>query len=281
MEGFAVSKGDRGEFLALLLFTLARDEAVGPADALGRPTSGKRWCLLSGFLYGHLFRKQKSSSVYVDKNSIRALKHLAKDFPSAQLYFNHYIKVHEFKAIGLTSLLLMMGRGSGVLCANNQAAIDALSVFLCRNTTLVENNAGLIFVQAKNDSSYTNTPRPELQAAMDPYKLGILDSNDPAIPVIKITFALAAKTPGLHVVRHKSDQNYNAVVYEIWCAGLSPEILQPISTEYIGMWNALLQASYGWKELYKGGSKVAQKLRRTANPGAGLDDAHYSRWARR
>ena len=43
MEGkFAISKGDRGEFLVLLLFIMARDGLVGPADHLFKPLSGKR-----------------------------------------------------------------------------------------------------------------------------------------------------------------------------------------------------------------------------------------------
>ena len=37
LEGFAVHKGDRGEFLALLLLTLARDQAVGPPVNDGHP----------------------------------------------------------------------------------------------------------------------------------------------------------------------------------------------------------------------------------------------------
>jgi hypothetical protein len=37
LEGFAIHKGDRGELLALLLLTLARDQAVGPPVNNGRP----------------------------------------------------------------------------------------------------------------------------------------------------------------------------------------------------------------------------------------------------
>ena len=37
VEGFAVHQGNRGEFLALLLLTLACDQAVGPPDENGHP----------------------------------------------------------------------------------------------------------------------------------------------------------------------------------------------------------------------------------------------------
>jgi hypothetical protein len=37
---------------------------------------------------------------------------------------------HEYKAIDMTSLLLLQGRGAAVLCANNQTGIDTINVFL-------------------------------------------------------------------------------------------------------------------------------------------------------
>jgi hypothetical protein len=73
------------------------------------------------------------------------------------------------------------------------------------------------------------------------------------------------------VVRHDPTTSYNAVVYEIWCAGLSANVLCPIDTQQVTTWDALLQASYGWKELYKGSSKMIADLRRSALPGAALD----------
>jgi len=281
MEGFAISKGDRGEFLVLLLLILARDGAVGRPDPLGRPITGKRWVDLSDFLYGHLFRKQAQPSLYVEKETISALEALKVDFPSARVYFNHFIKVHEYKAIDLTSLLLLQGRGAGVLCANNQTGIDAINVFLHEGTKLSGDNAGLILEQIKNDSKFKQTPQRRLFDAMNPYYLGILEDGHPAVPLIKIVFALASKTPSLNVVRYDPSEDYNATVYEIWCAGISPDILHPIEHQYIGLWAALLQASYGWQELYKGISSVTKDLRRSAVPGAALDSGHYACWARR
>jgi hypothetical protein len=116
---------------------------------------------------------------------------------------------------------------------------------------------------------------------MDLYDLGVLEEVDPAVPLIKIVFALAAKTPSLNVVRRGPTKDYPAVVYEIWCAGLSPYILGPIIPEETGIWDSLLQASYGWKELYKTASKVSVTLRQSATPGAARDAGHYCRWARR
>jgi hypothetical protein len=39
LEGFSINKGDRGEFLIMLLFTIARDKAVGTPDKHGCPGS--------------------------------------------------------------------------------------------------------------------------------------------------------------------------------------------------------------------------------------------------
>ena len=280
MEGFPISKGDRGEFLVLLLLTLARDTTVGAADEFGRPITGRRWFGLTNFLYGQTFRKQTVPSRLVDANSIRALDMLSKDFPNAQLHFSHFVKVHEHRAIALQALLLLQGRGAAVLYATNQIGVDAINVFLKDGTTLVRDNAGLVLQQIKTNSSYSNKPDQALFDAMNPYELGILKKGAPAIPLIKIVFALAEKTASLTVVRHDATTNYAAVVYEIWCAGISPHILTPIVQQEVGIWHALLQASYGWRELYKTMSDVTDDLRRSAFPGVARDAGHYSRWAR-
>jgi len=281
MEGFAISKGDRGEFLVLLLFTLARDAAVGPANEFGRPVGEKRWFSLSDFLCDQVFRVPDIPSDLLNKESINALKNLGKDFPDAQLHFNHFIKVYEQEAIDNTSLLLLLGRGAGVLCANKQRSIDSVITFLESGTTLSRRNGGFILAQTKNDAIFSHVPQDALFTAMDPYDLGILEPGDGAVPLIKIVFALAAKTPYLNVVRHGPTKDYSAITYEIWCAGISPGILGPVQDQDVGIWDALLEASYGWKDVYKTKSKVLGDLRRSAAPGAALDDGHFARWADR
>jgi hypothetical protein len=240
MEGFSISKGNRGEFLVLLLLILVRDATVGSPGELGRSIKGKRWFSLADFLYGHVFQKQDGNSRLVDAKSSRALRMLPKDFPNARLHFSHFVKVHEYRE-----------------------------------------NAGLTFCQVKNNPKYSTKPQPEVFAAMDPYDLEVLEEGDPAVPLIKIVFALAAKLPSLNVVRRAPTKDYPAVVYEIWCAGLSPDILGPIIPQETGIWDSLLQASYGWKELYKTTSSVTATLRQSATPGAARNAGHYSRWARR
>jgi hypothetical protein len=133
LEGFAIHKGDHGEFLIMLLFTIACDNAVGPLDQDGLPTQS-RIVDVTPFLTQKLFRH-------------RNLKLLHTDFPKAKMHFNHYVKVHEYAAIDAESLLLLSGRGGGILCANSQYMIDEINPFLCHGMTLALGNLGLILWQ--------------------------------------------------------------------------------------------------------------------------------------
>ena len=280
LEGFAVHKGDRGEFVVLLLLTLARDKAVGPPDRGGRPQGKCRFFDATSFISRHLFRDpfDMIQTRVITPKSAEALKELQNDFPDAKMHFNHFVKLHDYKSIDKLCLLLLMTRAAGVLCANNFSSIDAINVFLRSGTKLVLDNLGLILYQIKNDSKYKHDPKPEAFEAMDPYQLGILNAGDAAVPLIRIFFALAAKTPRLVVTRHAPTSSYNAIIYDIWCAGVSSKILNPVNPQ-TDIWDSLLQASYGWKDLYKTKSNAEQDLRRSMNPGAAYDEGHWSRWS--
>lgn len=260
LQGFSIDKGDRGEFLVMLLLTIARDKTVGQA--------GSRVVGLAPFLAEQLFQNHK------------VLRVLFEDFPNSKMHFNHYVKVHEYAAIDAESLLLLFSRGAGILCANNQYAIDGINPFLYNGPKLSMGNFGLILWQSKNDSAFTHEPRPELFGAMDVYKLKILKEGAPAIPLIKIVFALAAKDPSLSVTRRPPSSDYNAIIYEIWCAGISPDIFTAVERSQAGIWAGLLRASCGWGSIYQG-PNVDEGLRRSMNPGAGCDMGHWKRWVER
>jgi hypothetical protein len=230
LEGFSINKGDRGEFLVMLLLINARDKVVGPPVERGL-SAGSRIIDVTSFLYGGLFQRLPS------------LQALHEDFPDSKMHFNHYVKVHEYAAIDAESLLLLSSRGAGILCANGQYAIDGINPFLFHNTTLDLGNLGLMLWQSKNDAAFTATPQPSVFEAMDVYNLKILKAGKAAVPLIKIVFALAAKTSSLTVVRHPPSVNYNAVLYEIWCAGISPDIFNVVEPSQANTWAALLQAS--------------------------------------
>ncbi|RDB15450.1 hypothetical protein Hypma_004153 [Hypsizygus marmoreus] len=256
LEGFSIHQGERGELLAMLLLTIARDNTVS--------ASSSSILDLAPFLCRNLFSKDNA-----------VLQDLAHDFPNAKVHFNHFVKAHEYGLIDANRLLLLATRGAALQCANNQLAIDCINIFLHKGTMLTKSNLGLILSQMKNDRNVSVKHKDTLFASMNPYITRILKSNDPPVPIIKIIFALAA-TPLLEVVRKAPSPEYNAVVYEIWCGGLSPACLPVIGSEE-GTWKALLQASYHWQKLYSGWLLNAQ-LRRSMNPGAACDDGHWSRW---
>jgi hypothetical protein len=264
LEEFAIHKGDRDEFPALLLLTLARDQAVGLPDYNGHPKC--RFFNFASFVYGYLFRESPLVS---------GLENLQHDFPDAMMHFNHFVKLYDF--IDKESLLLLMTRGAGVLCTNHDS-IDAVNVFLHSGTKLTTDNLGLILYQFNNDPRCSHIPKAKRFESMNPYDLEILKAEDAPVPVIRIIFALAAETPGLHVNRHDPSPTYGAVVYDIWSAGLSSDFLNPINPE-TNIWDDILQASYGWKEIiYKAGTELQKELRRSMNPGAGDDRGHWSHW---
>lgn len=152
------------------------------------------------------------------------------------------------------------------------------NIFLKSGTKITTDNIGFILYQMKNDYKYTSNPQKKNVDSVDSYELGILDETDKPVPLIKIFFALAAKTASLHVARWEPSPLYGAVVDEIWVSGLSPDFLAPIDPNQTHIWESLLQASYGWREMYKAETDEAGALRKSMNPGAADDEAHWSHW---
>ena len=95
-----------------------------------------------------------------------------------------------------------MTRGAGVLCANSQASIDAANVFLISGTEFRTDNLGVILYQIKDNADCNDKAKPKLIDSMNHYDLEILEPGDEPIPIIRIFFALAAKTLSLHVTHH-------------------------------------------------------------------------------
>lgn len=186
-DGFSVYKGDRGKFVVMLMLTIARNNVIGFSDKHGLPKS--RIMDVVAFLNNGVFRDLGDSKAK-----------LKNDFPRSKMYFNHYIKVHEHAGIDAKLLLYLCSQGAQVLCPNNLTAIDGVNPFFDRGTDFCRDNLGLMLWQAKNNAAYTHQPDTELFAIMDPYQIGILKEGKDPVPLIKIVFALASKTPLLKVV---------------------------------------------------------------------------------
>jgi len=59
-----------------------------------------------------------------------------------------------------------------------------------------------------------------------------------AIPLVKIVFVLAARISSMTVVR--PEVVYNTVIYEIWCAGISPDIFNAVESSQANTWGSTL-----------------------------------------
>ncbi|KIJ59767.1 hypothetical protein HYDPIDRAFT_170633 [Hydnomerulius pinastri MD-312] len=288
LHRFSVHKGDRGELLVMLLFTMARDAAVGPANSLGRPIGRDRTCLLTGLLRSlfHLPTPLKETDhVDVLKSPGHHLKPtgaflynklLETVFANSVVYFNHFIKVHQYKLVHVNYLMCMMVRGAAMLCATNQPGIDGLLPFLLDGDTIKPSNIGVVFWQVKNDSSFNDDPDLDLFDAMDPYRIGIFTSET-KVPIIRIVFALASKKPCLKAVKCTGAKKLPFVTYDFWVAGLDKNILVPIGKEP-NIWDALLQGSHGWKDVYEAGSTRAKALRQSGNHAAADGKGHWIQW---
>ena len=166
-----------------------------------------------------------------------------------------------------------------MLCATNQAGIDGIIPFLLAGYTIFPDNIGVILWRVENDSTFPDQPDPSLFEAMDPYKLGILNQGD-NIPIIRIIFALASKTPCLTRITCQQDSVKSC---DFWVGGISPTVFSPVGDQDARIWAELLQATYGWEDIYKKNpegraDKGEEGLRRSMNPGAGEDEHHWN-WA--
>ncbi|KAF9218832.1 hypothetical protein BS17DRAFT_761849 [Gyrodon lividus] len=289
LHKFSVCKGDRGELLVLLLFTMARDAAVGPADLLGRPIGGARTCLLTRLLHSLFYPPAlsnggdhvdvlKSPGHHVEPTRTVQFNELLETvFANSVVYFNHFIKIHQYKLVHINFLMCMMARGAAMLCPADQPGVDGLLPFLLDGDTIEPSNVGVILWKVENDSSFTDNPDLYLFDQMDPYKIGVFTSET-KVPIIRIVFALGSKKPCLKAVKCMGAKKQPFVTYDFWVAGLDKDILVPIGEER-SIWDALLQVSiWGWMDVYEGGGARTKALRQSVTPGAGVDEGYWGRW---
>ena len=264
MSDFPI-KGDRGEFIVMLLLTLARDNAVRQS---GRVVS------VTGLL-DSLFRD--SANVLSEPPSIRPEEPatpLRDALADAKLHFNHFIKIQEHAVvIQRKYLVALISRGAAILCGNCLPGVDGIIPFVFRDSHLEGDNIGIILWQSTRDKAYTNKPDCSLFDQMDLFR--IFDGKEP-IPVIRIVFALAARTPSVQVLPYDENRTGSCVAYDIWCSGVSSAHLAPIKQNAMDTWTSLVGKPEGWDDIYEG---ETAGLRKSMTPGVGDDDAFWENWA--
>ena len=307
LNGIAVNKGELGKLIVALLFTMARDEAVGPANAFGRPPNNQRWCSLTGLLTSLFCTPAAASSDHASvvtsqgwhfghfsaESPNQTKSSLANTFKDSKVYFTHFVQVHQQAPVRVEYLMRLMARGAAVLCASGQPAVDGIIPFLFEGDEIRSDNIGVIMFQVKNDAKHSKSVQLNHFYAMDPCSLGIL-GFPASVPVIRIVFALAAETPSLTLVDYntpttKKDRPSLAraastgttkqgyITYDFWVSGLSRMVLVPVRNEP-SAWDSILQASYAWETIYSDCLKLRTTHRRSMNPGAAFDSEFWENW---
>ncbi|KAJ2927619.1 hypothetical protein H1R20_g9470, partial [Candolleomyces eurysporus] len=280
LSGFSVHKGDRGEMLVLLLLMMARDQAVGPSKS--RPYAGFGCsCTVPDFLKALFGPKQEKilsaqGMVLTAKQCKQHRESLGVTFKDTTVYCTHWLKLHQPEIVSTYYLVRLFARGAAVLCGNNHPGIDGVMPYLYKGTTLTASNIGAILWQSKNDEKYGKNPQVDLFTSMDPHSTGLFDEPTD-VPVIRIVFALAAKEPSIEIVTTgESKSGKKFTTYDIWVAGLGPEIFGVVTDESV--WKALLDASHGWRDIYTGVNPVQARIRMSMNPGMAEDKSFWDSW---
>ncbi|KAH7906254.1 hypothetical protein BJ138DRAFT_1117736 [Hygrophoropsis aurantiaca] len=262
---FAVNKGGRGELVVMLALTLARDLAVDPPQSARPGMPLQRWTTVIE-LFKHLFHTPIFSPPLVKKCPRKGPK-----LPQSHSRKNSQI-------LRCTSII------ASKFTSTPQDSPDFFVAAL-RSYAEITNPPLMASSQfGKNDVKYTDKPQIELFEAMNPWTHGIFTEPIPGhelTPVIRIVFALAAENPSLKVVKIRNATNVKKLgfrVYDIWCAGLSPQMLCPVDASAKENWDALLIASTGWQDEFNSvpSSRAQAETTKSMNPGAAVDPAHWS-----
>ncbi|THH17802.1 hypothetical protein EUX98_g9055 [Antrodiella citrinella] len=254
LDGVAVHRGDRGELVALLALTMARDRAaersknsvIGVVSFLKeliavRPVPNERFVDIMKI----------KPSVYKDSSDRNVP--LEEAFAEIRVYFNHFIKRRQQDFLDESVLREFIARCAAVMGANGEEGWDVVipSVSGPPETLVVRGTMGLIMVQVKNDPRYSATVSIPLFDRMDPVAMGFIDRDESLeTPIIRMVLALAGTKPAIDYVRTQNPGKFTA--YDIWISGLSPKTFGLIDEVSHGTWTSLLSASprKGWKEMY-------------------------------
>ena len=308
-----LNPGDRGEVVAALLLLLARDRAIqdGEASKCGsdafrsgfKRDGGSRVVTVLEFLdalvpsASRTFVRGRKPSRCSEGHS--PLTNLENAFGKSNIYFNHFIKVHDFKIINRRYLCHLICRGAAVICAYNQKGIDILVPTLM-GTILQPQFVSAILIQVKNDPRFTNKVVPSsasLFMMMEPFKVGLFstrDANAPLPPVLRIVLALASKKPGVtgpNLPTRQSPCPNNLdkfTVYDLWIAGVSAQSFGVIPDETHGQYRDLLARTRnvfnGYGALTKDGGGLEEgercriNLRRMMHAAAASKDQHFQNY---
>jgi len=276
-----LSKGDRGELIAMTILLLARDKA------------GPRATPLLSFLLalfpqnlGNIIQAATPSFINTEGGN----KSLGETFLNSHIWFNHFIKVYRYDVLNREYLWRLIVRGAAVLCATCQRGVDIVIPFLYKDKRLMKTNVSAILIQVKNDAQISNSVHRSLFDTMDPFLLGVLKRGEAPVPVIRMVFALAANHPEVQVIsageriqpsRSVKQQPPMAAytAYDFWCCQASSKTFGPIPEQDENVYDALLKISRNFPTVYEEPERpMAGMTRRNMHPGTDVEVNHWSRF---
>jgi len=278
LGGFGLDQADRGELVAMALFTQARDLTVKDFNLRSDDDEYLPTFTVPQFLSRLLNQKTLGSDLPSMFRTSQENITFDKQFGESTMHFNHFIQPHTQDVFTTRqNHPMFVARGAALRSAKGKCGIDLAMFFLQSGTTIEVKNIGLILVQIKNIESMSGTPDKSLFHAMCPIRLGIFrEDEDPPGPIIRIILSLASKECSLTRVEYSEDErkSYGKVTtYDYFASGLDPSVLVPVLAEEKERWLDVLRDS-SWSKVYTETSALSS-LRKQA-PLAMDEENHFS-----
>lgn len=273
LTGFSINQGDRGELVAMLAYTIARDSVVHHStttsmDGIFGVVPFLRALIRKPKQETQLFRdvleaKPAVFRVGTDKNAT-----LESAFKDINMYFNHFIKRQEQDHFDEEAMRGLLARSAAIVGAHRQSTFDFLfPTARGRRTVVAKTTTGLILAQVKFNTKYSDTIDTTLFDGMNPFRMGFIDENETLeTPIIRIVFAMAAKKPSVQYVTTQKPGKFTS--YDIWVSGLRHEMYGVIDEADQSTWTTLLSASTrkDWETAYKHPDHNTVTLLTSMNP---------------
>lgn len=285
-----MSKGDRGE---LIVSNITIDTLDGLAfrnpkkPSFVVKTTSYFEALFAQNIYNDVIRDAQPSRLRSDSE----LKTFAQTFEDSYIYVTHFIKVYDYSVLTDSFIMVFAVRGAAILCAENQAGIDAIIPVVYKDKVLNRMNMTVILKQSKNNSKFSTIPHGYLFDLMNPFTLGIFNKHEPPRPVIRMVYALAAHSPVIRVMqrgnpppkRSSKDEakgesqssKRNFTSFDIWCGHTSSATFGAICLEDNLTYEALLKRSREVVDMFQPEHECVEDTMLSMYPGGTSKGAHW------
>ncbi|KAI0248401.1 hypothetical protein BJV78DRAFT_1363568 [Lactifluus subvellereus] len=235
-----VDRGRRGELVAAFIVMQARDAS------LALSANRERWVLVSNFMRALLSPSayetlQESLPTYWREGEDKTFGETFRDYA---MWFNHIIRIEDHEMINAENLWKFITRGAMIMCTNNQYGVDIVLPVCVTTGNLSRNTVTAILIQVKNAECFGCDVDETSFDEMDPFRVGLFSDDQLPRPVIRVVFALASGKAGVLLPRYDDHHAADSfTVFDIWCAGLSPDTFKCIGDDDLAPYQFLLERS--------------------------------------